>query len=69
MINIENFLNSISNKIPTGFTFSPSDTDLDNYFQKKINNKNEDFQVEFELKEKMQCHLESARSEPLMGNK
>ena len=36
MINIENFLNSISNKIPTGFTFSPSDTDLDNYIQKKI---------------------------------
>jgi hypothetical protein len=53
MIDIEAFLNSISNKIPTGFSFQPSDTDLGNSFQKKINNKIEDFQVEFELKEKL----------------
>ena len=54
MINVEAFLNSISNKIPTGSTFLPSDTDLNKSFQKKLNNKNKDFQVEFELKEKLQ---------------
>ena len=54
MIDVEAFLNSISNKIPTGSTFLPSDTDLNKSFQKKLNNKNKDFQVEFELKEKLQ---------------